>query len=254
MFDSHCHLTDEKFKGDRLETIQRAQTVGLKGAVTIASNLEDALLALEFVKNRKEMWSTVGVHPHEVSRVSASTLSAIRDLASANSKVVAVGETGLDFYYNNAPKNLQKTWFNRHLQLARELELPAVVHSRNAESDTIKLLGDFEGSVQFVLHCFSGSLEFLDAGLALGGYASFSGLVTFSNVDLEEAIKRVPMDRLLVETDSPFLAPVPHRGKRNEPAYLREIIGEVARIRGKDWLEIAEATSTNAERFYGIEN
>ena len=252
MFDSHCHLTDERFRKDRLETIARASARGLVGAVTIASTLEDARVALELVEDHEELWSTVGVHPHEVSQASSTTLAEIRDLVSANPKVVAVGETGLDFHYNNAPKKLQKSWFSRHLQLSRELDLPVIVHSRSAEEDTIKMLEEFQGSLDFVFHCFSGSLEFLDAGLALGGYASFSGLITFSNVEMEEVVKRVPRNRLLVEKDSPYLAPVPYRGKRNEPAYLHEIIGELSRIRKEEWQEVAEVTTENAKRFYGI--
>ena len=150
MFDSHCHLTDERFRKDRLETIARASARGLVGAVTIASTLEDARVALELVEDHEELWSTVGVHPHEVSQASPTTLAEIRDLVSANPKVVAVGETGLDFHYNNAPKKLQKSWFSRHLQLSRELDLPVIVHSRSAEEDTIKMLEEFQGSLDFV--------------------------------------------------------------------------------------------------------
>ena len=250
MFDSHCHLTDERFRKDRLETITRASASGLVGAVTIASTLEDARVALELVGDHEKLWSTVGVHPHEVSQASSTTLAEIRDLASANPKVVAVGETGLDFHYNNAPKRLQKNWFSRHLQLSRELDLPAVVHSRSAEGDTIEILEEFQGSLDFVFHCFSGSLEFLEAGLALGGYASFSGLITFSNVDMEEVVKRVPRNRLLVETDSPYLAPVPYRGKRNESSYLPLIAKKVAECYNVPIEFVAEKTTESANSIF----
>lgn len=253
MFDSHCHLTDERFNEDRLETFERAVAEGLTGAVTIASNLEDSLSAAELTAAFEQLWCTAGIHPHEVSQATPLALEKIKMLATNNPRVVAIGETGLDFYYENSPKELQEKWFRAQLKLSRDLDLPAVVHSRNAEDDTIRIIGEFQRSVDFVLHCFSGKVEFLNAGIDLGGYVSFSGLITFSNVEMDEVIRRVPEDRFLVETDSPFLAPVPYRGKRNEPGYVRKIIEELSRIRNQKWEEIAEMTTANAKRFYGIE-
>jgi len=253
VFDSHCHLTDERFEKDRLETIQRAIIRGLTGAVTISSNLEDARLAVELSEGSEYLWCTAGVHPHELSEVTALALEEIKALASNNPKVVAIGETGLDFHYENSPKELQEKWFRKHLELSKDMALPAVIHSRNAEDDTIKIIGEFEGSVDFVLHCFHGKLDFLHAGIDLGGYISFSGLITFSNVEMDEVIRSVPEDRILVETDSPYLAPVPYRGKRNEPAYVHKVIDEVARIRNQEWEEIVEITTANAKRLYCIE-
>lgn len=252
MFDSHCHLTDERFRGELLETIQRATRRGLTGLVTIASDLKDTRAAIELTEGSERFWCTAGVHPHEVSNTTSSSLKELSTLASNNANVVALGETGLDFHYNNTPKELQKEWFRSHLTLSRDLELPTVVHSRDAEDDTIRIIGEFRGSVDFVLHCFSGGLEFLRAGLTLGGYISFSGLITFSNVQMDEVIKCVPEDRLLVETDSPYLAPTPYRGKRNEPSYLQEIIEKIARVRNMDIQEVAQITTVNAKRFYDI--
>ncbi|HIF38801.1 MAG TPA: TatD family deoxyribonuclease [Gemmatimonadetes bacterium] len=253
VFDSHCHLTDKRFEEDRLETFERALSCGLTGAVTIASNLKDALSAAELAGASEHLWCTAGIHPHEVSQATPLALEKISALASSNPGVVAIGETGLDFYYENSLKELQEKWFREHLKLSRDLDLPTVVHSRNAEDDTIRIIGEFQNSVDFVLHCFTGKVDFLNAGIDLGGYVSFSGLITFSNVEMDEVIRCVPEDRILVETDSPYLAPVPYRGKRNEPAYVQKIIEELARIRNQEWEDMVEITTANAKRFYGIE-
>ena len=250
MFDSHCHLTDERFAEDREEVLSRAHASGVRRVVTIASDLADSLAAIKLAAEHPDTWCSVGIHPHEVESAQEEDERRIRELA-AREGVVALGETGLDYFYDNSPRALQREWFSRHLDLAAELNLPVVVHTREADRDTMELLGAAVPEITTVLHCFTGGMELLEFGLERGSYVSFSGIVSFSKFDGHEAVRRVPRDRLLVETDSPYLAPVPRRGKRNEPALLPHVIEAVAALRGEDASSVAEYTSENAARFYG---
>jgi TatD DNase family protein len=251
VFDSHCHLTDDRFARDCGEVISRAHATGVRRVVTIASDLADSLAAIELAAAHFDTWCSVGIHPHEVERAQDGDERRIRELAGRD-EVVALGETGLDFFYDNSPRALQREWFSRHLDLAAELALPVVIHTREADRDTMELLDSAFPEVATVLHCFTGGMELLEFGLERGSYVSFSGIVSFGKFDGQEAVRRVPRDRLLVETDSPYLAPVPQRGKRNEPAFLPHVIEAVAALRGEDAEGVAEYTSENAARFYGI--
>ncbi len=252
MFDSHCHLTDDRFDEDREDAIARARDAGVARIVTVASNLSDSQAAIDLVTHRTETWCTVGIHPHEVEDVRPGDDERIRDLAAGNANVVALGETGLDYFYDNSPRGRQREWFARHLELAHELQLPVVIHTRDADDDTAELLGEAPPAVATVLHCFTGGMGLLEQGLARGSYVSFSGIVSFGKFEGQEVVRAVPRDRLLVETDAPYLAPVPRRGKRNEPALLPHVIEAVARIRDEDVAEVARYTAENASRFYGI--
>ena len=254
MFDSHCHLTDGRFDEDRAAVVDGAGRAGVTRLVTIASNLEDARAAVEFAAANDGIWATAGVHPHEVSEASEEDLDGIRELATSRSEVVAIGETGLDFFYDHSPRELQRRWFEAQLELAHELRLPLVIHSRDAEDDTIALIRNAPPSVRMVLHCFTGSVRLLEAGLDVGCYVSFSGIVSFAKFDGHEAVRAVPGDRMLAETDSPYLAPVPHRGKRNEPAFVARVIEALAAIRGEGVEAVIAATMANANRFYALES
>ncbi|MCH7564546.1 MAG: TatD family hydrolase [Gemmatimonadetes bacterium] len=251
MFDSHCHLTDDRFAEDREEVLSRAHAAGVRRVVTIASDLADSLAAIKLAAAHPDTWCSVGIHPHEVERAQEGDELRIRELA-AREEVVALGETGLDYFYDNSPRALQRDWFGRHLDLAAELDLPVVVHTREADRDIMELLDAAVPEITTVLHCFTGGMELLEFGLERGSYVSFSGIVSFGKFDGHEAVRRVPRDRLLVETDSPYLAPVPRRGKRNEPALLPHVIEAVAALRGENASDVAEYTSENAARFYGI--
>ena len=251
MFDSHCHLTDDRFSEDREEVLSRARAIGVTRVVTIASSLTDSLAAIELAAAHADTWCSVGVHPHEVEDADSGDEARIRELASRE-EVVALGETGLDYFYDNSPRALQRSWFARHLDLAAELMLPVVIHTREAERDTMEVLGAASPEVTTVLHCFTSGMELLEFGLARGSYVSFSGIVTFGKFDGQEIVRRVPRDRLLVETDAPYLAPAPLRGKRNEPAMLPYVIEAVAAIRAEDVSDVASYTAENALRFYGI--
>lgn len=248
-FDTHCHLTDEKFAGEQADVISRAAAAGVTRMVTIASDAADAGEALKLAR-RDGVWSTAGVHPHVAERASVDDYRRIRDLLT-ETKVVAVGETGLDYYYDNSPRPVQRANLDRHFDLAAEMSMPIVLHSRDAQEDTMAAIRA-AGGVVGVLHCFSGNAALLDAGLEAGWYISLAGPVSFRKYDGGDLVRAIPSDRLLIETDSPYLAPVPHRGRRNEPAYVAGVATAVATLRGVSVEEIAQSTTANALRFYGL--
>lgn len=253
LFDSHAHLTDESFATELDAALARAVERGVSAVVSIASDLDDAQAAIQLAQTatRLPIWATAGVHPHEAERWTPEAAARLEELAAAES-VVAIGETGLDFYYENAPRREQSEVFRAQLELARRLALPVVVHSREADEEMAALIRDFSGLVVGVLHCFTGGAELLNAGLAASWYISFSGLVTFKNYGDQELVRAVPGDRLLVETDSPYLAPVPKRGWPNEPSFLEHTVRRVAEIRGEEPEIVAEMTFENACRLYGL--
>ncbi len=220
--------------------------------VTVASNLEDARAAAYLAAVHATLWSTAGIHPHAVSEAADADLEAVRELAATHPEVVAIGETGLDYFYDHSPRELQRGWFEAHLRLAADLDLPVVIHTREAEEDTIAVLRNAPESIRKVLHCFTGTMELLQVGLEVGCYVSFAGIITFSKFDGQDAVRAVPEDRLLAETDAPYLAPVPRRGKRNEPAFVTHVVAALADIRGVDVGAVAGATAENAERFYAL--
>jgi TatD DNase family protein len=250
-FDSHCHLTDERFAGDIGPVLDRARAAGVTGVVTIASNIADARAAVALANSQAGVWCSAGVHPHEAATAQASLGGELRELA-AEERVVAIGETGLDYHYDNSPRDVQRRVFGEQLVLGVELGLPVIVHCRSADDDAAAMIREHGASLKGVLHCFASGAELLDEGLAAGWYVSFAGLVSFRNYTDAELVRRVPIERLLIETDSPYLAPVPQRGKRNEPAFVAHVAEAVARIRELPVDEIAAATTANARAFYGI--
>lgn len=251
LFDSHCHLTDEKFAGEVPAVLERAAANGVLRMVTISSDPDDTEAALEIARAHDNVWATAGIHPHAVGKFGKDAISQIADLAG-DDRIVAIGETGLDYYYDNSPRSAQRQALRRHVELADDLALPLIVHSREADEDTIAVIREVEGEVFGVLHCFDGEVELFEAGVEAGWMISFSGLITFKNYEKEGLIRAVPPDQLLIETDSPYLAPVPHRGKRNEPAYVRAVAETIAHIRGEPIEELAALTTRNANRFYGL--
>jgi len=254
LFDSHAHLTDESFESELDAVIARATAVGVEAIVSIASHLEDARIALALASESSDprILATAGIHPHHAERWCSDSQSQLEDLLGS-SFVVAVGETGLDFHYDNAPRDTQIDVFRAQLDIAERLEMPIVVHSRSADDEVGEILRDYRSRVLGVLHCFSGGPDLLAAGLEVGWYVSFSGIVTFKNFHDLDGVRSIPADRLLVETDSPYLAPVPRRGRRNEPALVQHVLERVAEIRDEDPEELAETTFNNACRFYGLD-
>ena len=249
--DSHCHLTDRAFRADRAAVLQRAREAGVRRIVTVASDASDARAALDLARVRSGVWCTAGVHPHSVGGPAGGTdPGAVRELAR-HPLCVAIGETGLDYHYDNAPRAAQRRSFARHVELAAELELPLVVHSREAEADTAAVIREAGGRFRGVLHCFTGPAELLALAIDAGWFVSFTGIATFGSFDAA-LVRQVPRDRYMIETDAPYLAPVPRRGRRNEPAFVPHVAGALARIRGETVETVAADTWTNAACFYGI--
>ena len=249
--DSHCHLTDSIFAEDLPEVLGRARSASVTRMVSIASDPEDGACALELARRHTEVWCTAGVHPHAVSQVTRDALTRVRALA-AEAECVAIGETGLDYFYDHAPREDQRKSFAAHLQLAAELDLPVVVHSRDAEDDMSAIMADAGKSVTGVLHCFGGSRDLLDLAMSVGWFVSFTGTCTYKRFD-RDLIREVPADRYMIETDAPYLAPVPNRGKRNEPSFVPLVAATVAEIRGEDLAGVAAASWSNATAFYGLD-
>jgi TatD DNase family protein len=253
MIDSHAHLADPALSGEADEVVRRARVAGVEGIVCIGESLAAAARARAIAQsNRGVVWWTAGVHPHDAASFDAtSDLAGIREHVEAGG--VAVGECGLDYHYDRSPRDRQRVAFLEQVALARELRRPVVVHTREAEDDTRAVVSDAgrEG-VRGVMHCFTGSHGLARAALDAGWFISFAGIVTFKRWTDDGLLRLVPDDRLLVETDAPYLAPVPYRGHRNEPAYLSLTIARVAAARGAPPDRIAEMTAANARELFGL--
>jgi TatD DNase family protein len=251
--DSHAHLADPAFGEDRDAVLARARATGALAVVCIGESLAQAVVAREIAHaNPRFVFHTAGVHPHD-----AADFDALRDIDGIRAELaqgaVAIGECGLDYHYDHSPRTQQRLAFARQLALAREIARPVVVHTREAVDDTKAIIADAGADgVVGVLHCFTGPAELAEVALAAGWYVSFSGVVTFRKWTDDALIRLVPDDRLLVETDAPYLAPVPHRGKRNEPAYLSLTLARVAAARGADVDALGLTTARNTVRFFGL--
>ena len=252
LFDTHAHLDDEKFDGDRDEIIKYIKDEGVSLLVNVGADMESSKTSVELSEKYDFIYSAVGVHPYDAPLVKDDEIEELRNLAESK-KVVAIGEIGLDYHFEDTDKEGQKEGFKRQLALAKELSLPYIIHDRDSHQDCydiIKESGYFNG----VMHCFSGSAEFAKQMLDLGLYISFAGTVTFKNAKkVKEAAKVVPLDRILIETDCPYLSPEPNRGKRNNPANVRFTAEILAEIKGISFEEMAKITMENGKRFFGIE-
>lgn len=252
LVDSHCHLDFPDFAEERAAIVARALAAGVRRMVTISTRVKRFQQVLEIAESFDDVFCSVGTHPHNADEELDVTAEDLVRLAE-HPKVVAIGEAGLDYFYDKAPRDAQAQGFRAHIAAARLTGLPLVIHARNADDDMIAILQDEtgKGAFPFILHCFSSGRRLAEAGVALGGYVSFSGILTFKNsAELREIAKIVPRDRLLVETDAPYLAPVPHRGKRNEPAYVAETAKVLAETIGVGEQEIARITTDNFFRLF----
>ena len=250
LVDSHCHLADPTYDVDRADVLRRAWTAGVGGIIVIGESRQAAERALALVQDDPRLAATAGLHPHESSAWSEE-YAAWLGQALRSGRVVAVGETGLDYHYNHSPRDVQRTAFDAQLALARAVGKPAVVHAREADDDVVAVLRNHPRAT-VILHSFSSGLGLLRAAVALGHYVSFSGMVTFKSWQLDDAIRETPPDRLLLETDAPYLAPVPHRGKRNEPGYVAHVAERVAQVLGRDVDDVIASTGANALRVFGL--
>lgn len=251
MIDSHAHLTDPRLLAEAEEILERARAAGVDTVVTIGSDPADSRAAVALARSAPGVFASVGIHPHAAGETDAAAFTEVEALAR-EPEVVALGETGLDYFYDNAPREAQREMFLRHLELARRTGLPVVVHAREADRDLCALLGEAGEGTRGVLHCFAGGRGLLECALGLGWYVSFSGLITFRNYADAELLRAVPRDRILVETDSPYLAPVPHRGKRNEPAFVVRTLNHAAELRGESPGELGAATARNARTLFRL--
>lgn len=255
LIDSHCHLTDRQFDEDLDAVLARAHAAGVGRFIVIGANgdFSHNEKAVALAQAHPSVFAVVGVHPHDAKTITEETYVQLRQLAE-HPKVIGLGETGLDFYYDNSPREDQRAHFRRFIQLACELELPLSMHVRDAYSEaSATLREEGGGKVRGVMHCFTGTEEEAHELLALGLYISFSGIVTFKSAhELRAVAKVVPLERLLVETDCPLLAPVPYRGKRNEPAYVAQVAHTIAEVRGLRLEEVVEATQRNTEALFQL--
>ncbi|WP_395446920.1 TatD family hydrolase [Aminobacter sp. UC22_36] len=252
LVDSHCHLDFPDFAEERGDIIARAKAAGVERMVTISTRVKRFEQVLAIAEEYDEVYCSVGTHPHNAAEELDVTTADLVKLA-ARPKVVAIGEAGLDYFYDKAPRDAQARGLRVHIAAARETGLPLVIHARNADDDMADILREEtgKGAFPFILHCFSSGAELARIGVELGGYVSFSGIVTFKNsAELREIAKDVPRDRLLVETDAPYLAPPPHRGKRNEPAFVSHTAAVLAETIGVSAAEIAEITTDNFFRLF----
>ncbi|MGE0527861.1 MAG: TatD family hydrolase [Bdellovibrionales bacterium] len=247
--DVHTHLN--MLEATPEETLKAAEEQGVRNVITIGTCPDDLPVVLNLSRRFfPRVACTLGIHPHEAELYTNEVEQRIRQEASSR-EVVAIGETGLDYYYNNAPREIQLRAFRAQMQIASDAGLPVEIHTRDAEPDTIQILGEFKGRVRGLLHCFTGTWEMAKAGLDSGFHISISGVVTFKNADaLRDVVKQVPLDCLHVETDAPFLAPVPHRGKKNQPAFVIHTAQVVAGLKEISLEELSRATRANAQSLF----
>lgn len=254
IFESHAHYDDEAFDADREELLGSMQKAGIYRIVNVGASLRGVKDTVELMEKYPFLYGAVGIHPDEVGELNEERLEWLRSLCALE-KTVAVGEIGLDYYWDKMPRQTQKEWFVRQLALAKEVDLPVIIHSREAAKDTFEIMkSEHAHTTGGVIHCFSNSKEMARDYLDLGYYIGIGGVVTFKNARvMKEVAAYVPLNRILVETDCPYLAPTPFRGKRNSSLYLPYIIEEIARLKGISAQEVEEATYQNAMRMYRLE-
>ena len=247
LIDSHCHLNYDGLADRQDEVLENARKRGVAGFLNISTRRKEWNDVIGVAERHNDVWASVGVHPHEADAHPDLGAAALVE-GTRRPRVIAIGECGLDYYYDKSERQAQRERFQAHIDAARQTGLPLIVHTREAEADTAEILGEAvrKGSVTGVLHCFTGSADLARKGLDLGFYVSLSGIVTFKNArDLQDTAKWLPADRMLVETDSPFLAPVPHRGQTCEPAFVADTANFVAELRGEEPEQLAETTTAN---------
>lgn len=255
MIDSHAHLNDPRFKDDREYLITHLRKNGIDYVVNIGADLPTSEESVALAKKYAPIYAAVGVHPHDAKTYTPQVEERLIAL-SKEEKVVAIGEIGLDYYYDNSPRDVQVEVFQKQMDLAQKVDLPIVIHSRDAAKETFDLIKahlEKDPRRKFLIHCYSGSVEMMREYVKMGCFIALGGVVTFKNSKVaKEVAAEVPLDKLLLETDAPYLTPHPHRGKRNEPLYLRYIAEEIAGLRGISPEELVKATDGNTNEFYGI--
>lgn len=254
LFDSHAHLNDERFDDDREELIKSLKENKVEFVVNPGADIETSISAIKLSNQYDFIYAAVGVHPHDVGNLDENAIDTLRKLAVENDKVVAIGEIGLDYYYENSPKDVQKEWFKKQIELANELKLPIIIHDRDAHGDTFEIIKNTKSEdIGCVLHCYSGNVELAREYVKMGCYISIPGTVTFkNNKKTREVAKEIPLEYLLIETDSPYMAPEPHRGKRNDPSLVQFVADKIAQEKGISYETVCKATKENAKKLFNI--
>ena len=251
MIDSHCHLDHEPLKSDLSNIIKRSKDVGIEKLLTISTSVESFQKIKNIINKDEIIFGTIGIHPHETNNNEISIDYIVKNFEE-NPKIIGIGETGLDFYYNNSDKEKQIKSFKKHIEASIKTNSPLIVHSRNAEDETFEILNKYQGEkLKILMHCFTGSKNFAEKLLKLNAFFSASGIITFKNsIDLQETFKILPLEKILIETDSPYLAPVPNRGKKNEPSFLSYTAQKLADIKDVSKKEITKITTKNFNNLF----
>ncbi len=252
IFDTHAHYDDEQFDADRNVLLCSMAEHGVGTIVNVSASYSSCERVVNMAQEYPFMYAAVGVHPDEVGALNEESFARMKELFKRN-KVVAVGEIGLDYYWDNESHELQKEWFIRQLELARELTLPVLIHSRDAAADTMEIMKKYAQGLEGIIHCYSYSKEMAKEYVKMGFYIGVGGVVTFKNArKLKETVEVIPLESIVLETDCPYLAPTPYRGKRNNSAYIRYVAEEIARLKGISYEEVVEQTEKNAKQLYKI--
>ena len=251
MIDSHCHLDHEPLFSDLDNVIQRSKNVGIEKLLTISTSIESFSRVKEIVNKDEMIYGTIGIHPHETENNSIDSEFIVKNLRD-NKKIIGIGETGLDFYYNNSDRHKQIKSFKIHIEASLKTNVPLIIHSRNAEETTFDILNEYKDKkLKILMHCFTGSQKFAEKLLNFNSFFSASGIITFKNAkDLQQTFKFLPLNRILIETDSPFLAPVPNRGKKNEPSFIDFTATKLAEIKDIKKTELTNITTNNFNNLF----
>ena len=251
MIDSHCHLDQEDLFNDLNQIISRSKNVGMEKLLTICTTNDSFNKILKIVEFDPIIYGTYGIHPHEAQNDKIDIKTIVNKI-KLNKKIIGVGETGLDFYYNNSDKKSQVLSFKNHIEASLKLNIPLIIHSRNAEIETYDILKDYEGkNLKILMHCFTGSYNFAKNLMKYNTFFSASGIITFKNsVDLQNTFEKIPLNKILIETDSPFLSPIPMRGKKNEPSYIKYTLEKLAQIKNMDSEKIDKITTNNFNKLF----
>ena len=253
MIDSHCHLDHEPLFDNLEAVIKRSKDVGITKLLTISTSLKSFQNVKELIQKDDMIYGSFGIHPHETNN-DQLTKELIIQNSKPFEKIIGIGETGLDFYYTNSNEKNQENSFINHIEAAIELDLPIIIHSRDAETKTYEILKDYKNqNPKLLMHCFTGSLDFAKKLMDLGSFFSASGIITFKNAkDLQETFKKIPMDKILIETDSPFLAPIPNRGKKNEPSFIKHTAIKLSQIKKVSFEKLAQETTKNFNNLFNL--
>ena len=252
IFETHAHFDDEAYDKDRDTLLKSLEFHGVEAIVNVGASMTSSRQSIELAKEYPFVYAAVGVHPEQVEELNEEAMKELEEMAS-NEKIVAIGEIGLDYYYDDVPKEIQKKWFKEQLDLAVRLKKPVIIHSRDAAADTMDMMKEYQGTLTGIIHCFSYSKECAEFFVKSGYYLGIGGVVTFSNAKkLKEVVKETPIERIVLETDCPYLTPMPYRGKRNSSHYLPYVAQEIAKIKGMPVEEVIRITNENAKRVYQI--